>query len=72
VSTRKLYCSFCGKKQEEVVRLLGAAKLGAFICNECVEGAVHQLAADKVAPFWRMALAERMDNVVPLSRRLSK
>ena len=30
-------CSFCGKPEEDVTRLLAGAK--AFICNECVSAA---------------------------------
>ena len=32
--TRSVHCSFCGKSQEEVYRLLAGP--GVFICNECV------------------------------------
>ena len=32
--TDALRCSFCGKHQDEVKKLLAGAK--AFICNECV------------------------------------
>jgi ATP-dependent protease Clp ATPase subunit len=59
--SRPLYCSFCGKKQADVLRLLGAAKLGAFICNECVEDAMGRLAAEGVQPFCHFMKA----NVVP-------
>jgi ATP-dependent Clp protease ATP-binding subunit ClpX len=31
---KKLRCSFCGKDQEEVKKLVAGAQ--AFICNECV------------------------------------
>ena len=31
---RKLKCSFCGKTEDEVEKLVAGAK--AFICNECV------------------------------------
>ena len=30
-----VYCSFCGKSQEEVKKII--AGNNAFICNECVE-----------------------------------
>ena len=30
-----VYCSFCGKSQEEVQKII--AGNNAFICNECVE-----------------------------------
>lgn len=29
-----LHCSFCGKRQEEIVKLIASPK--AFICDECV------------------------------------
>jgi ATP-dependent Clp protease ATP-binding subunit ClpX len=31
---KSLHCSFCGKHQDEVRKLLAGEK--AFICNECV------------------------------------
>ena len=31
---KALHCSFCGKRQDEVRKLLAGEK--AFICNECV------------------------------------
>jgi hypothetical protein len=33
-SKRKLYCSFCGKSQDEVAKLIAGPTV--FICNECV------------------------------------
>lgn len=44
--TTRTYCSFCGKNDREVeVILAGAA--AAFICNECVDAAVEQVAAKR-------------------------
>ena len=37
-------CSFCGKKQSEVVKLIAGP--GAFICNECVELCMDILSED--------------------------
>ena len=34
-SKNTLYCSFCGKSQHEVRKLISG--LSAFICDECVE-----------------------------------
>ena len=34
-SERILYCSFCGKSQHEVLRLIAGPE--AFICDECIE-----------------------------------
>ena len=33
--SRKLYCSFCGKSQDEVGRLI--AGIDVYICDECVQ-----------------------------------
>ncbi|NLY09246.1 MAG: AAA domain-containing protein, partial [Tissierellia bacterium] len=32
---RRLYCSFCGKPQDQVSRLIAGPEV--FICNECIE-----------------------------------
>jgi ATP-dependent Clp protease ATP-binding subunit ClpX len=34
-SNQTLYCSFCGKSQHEVVKLIAGPAV--FICNECVD-----------------------------------
>jgi len=34
MSTRKLHCSFCGKSEDQVKKLVAGAK--AFICDQCV------------------------------------
>ena len=34
-STKLLYCSFCGKSQQEVRKLIAGPSV--FICDECVE-----------------------------------
>ena len=34
-SDKLLYCSFCGKSQHEIFKLLGGPS--AFICDECVQ-----------------------------------
>ena len=34
-SGKVLYCSFCGKSQHEVVKLIAGPSV--YICNECVE-----------------------------------
>ena len=44
---RNVRCSFCGKKQDQVERLI--AGQGAYICNECVELCVSIL-GDEYAP----------------------
>jgi hypothetical protein len=39
VSARTLYCSFCGKRQDEVAKLIAGPTV--FICNECVDLCQH-------------------------------
>ena len=48
--TVKLRCSFCGKDQDDVKKLVAGAK--AFICNECVAIAdrIMQSAPDDTKP----------------------
>ena len=36
ISNERLYCSFCGKTEDQVRRLIAGPE-GAFICDECVE-----------------------------------
>lgn len=33
----KIRCSFCGKTQDQVERLISGPNNGVFICNECVD-----------------------------------
>jgi ATP-dependent Clp protease ATP-binding subunit ClpX len=40
----KLYCSFCGKSDQEVKRLIAGPKV--FICDECVDICNHIIADD--------------------------
>lgn len=40
---RQLRCSFCGKNEDEVKKLVGGAN--AFICDECVATAVEIMEA---------------------------
>jgi len=35
VERKEIHCSFCGKKQEEVVKIISGPNV--HICNECVE-----------------------------------
>jgi hypothetical protein len=38
----QLHCSFCGKSQHEVRKLIGGSdRSGALICSECVADAVE-------------------------------
>lgn len=40
----KLHCSFCGKSEEEIERLIAGPKV--FICNECVQICNHIISDD--------------------------
>jgi len=40
---RTLYCSFCGKSQHKVARLIAGPEV--YICNECVELCIAILGA---------------------------
>jgi ATP-dependent Clp protease ATP-binding subunit ClpX len=42
-----LFCSFCGKSQDEVVKLIAGPTV--FICNECVELCVDIIKTDKTS-----------------------
>ncbi len=42
---RTLYCSFCGKSQHEVVRLIAGPKV--YICDTCVEACIETLGEDR-------------------------
>ena len=54
MARKLLYCSFCGKKQKDVLRLIGSANIAAMICNECAELVVDQLAVEGIEPFHSM------------------
>jgi ATP-dependent protease Clp ATPase subunit len=40
-----LYCSFCGKSQHEVRKLIAGPKV--HICNECVDSCIEVLSEDR-------------------------
>ncbi len=44
---RALYCSFCGKGQDEVFKLISGPDV--LICDECVAAAQDIITADKIA-----------------------
>jgi len=47
---RTLYCSFCGKSQHEVRKLIAGPE--TFICNECVElcgDIIHEAQVNRLA-----------------------
>ena len=49
-----VYCSFCGKSQEEVKKII--AGNNAFICNECVELAQEIIREELAGKFWQTCL----------------
>ena len=52
---QKLHCSFCGKSQDEVKKLIKAGKGtdSVFICNECVLGCLGVLSSDNADPRYK-------------------
>ena len=55
-----LYCSFCGKSQDEVKKLV--AGRGVYICDECIEVCIN-IVADELSEMEQNAggnTAERM------------
>ena len=46
IGSRKLRCSFCGKSQDQVRRIIAGP--GAYICNECIEQANLIIESNKV------------------------
>ena len=63
--TKPVCCSFCGKAQEDVYRLIAGP--GVYICNECVE-LCESILADGAAP----AAPDRNQNTANQSIRLPK
>jgi ATP-dependent Clp protease ATP-binding subunit ClpX len=59
-----LYCSFCGKSQHEVKKLIAGPAV--FVCNECVE-----LCAEIIQDETKQSLA-RADGGVPSPREIAK
>jgi len=58
-----LYCSFCGKSQFEVVKLIVGPTV--FICNECIELCVdvvkHGIAKDNMYPETYAAIGDECE-----------
>ena len=52
-STEKLHCSFCGKAQDEVKKLIAGPSV--YICNECVDLCndiiEEEIKSDEEAPY---------------------
>ena len=62
-SKNTLYCSFCGKSQHEVRKLIAGPTV--FICDECVE-----LCNDIIREETKGALAKKSDGSVPTPREI--
>ena len=60
---RHQYCSFCGKAQHEVLKLIAGPNV--FTCNECVELFVVILRDDGIEPFKSMPSATILPFTVP-------
>ena len=50
-SKNTLYCSFCGKSQHEVRKLIAGPTV--FICDECVELCLDIIGEEIGIPNWR-------------------
>ena len=67
VLKRKLRCSFCGKSEKQVDRLLGSAS-GRYICDACV-GICNQILAATPSPFkgWDVMNEEQLLGAIKAS-----
>ena len=45
-STQSLKCSFCGKSQKQVIKLIAGP--GVYICDECIELCIEIIDEEKV------------------------
>ena len=68
---KALYCSFCGKSQHEVRKLIAGPTV--FICDECVELCVNfiteESAVDKiVSPMWSEQIGDRLTSTTVSER----
>ena len=45
-SSQALKCSFCGKSQKQVIKLIAGP--GVYICDECIELCVEIIVEEKV------------------------
>ena len=57
-SKNTLYCSFCGKSQHEVRKLIAGPTV--FICDECVLNAAEMISAQH--PDWAVKLVAMLDH----------
>ncbi|MCA3857572.1 MAG: ATP-dependent Clp protease ATP-binding subunit ClpX, partial [Burkholderia sp.] len=61
-SEKLLYCSFCGKSQHEVKKLIAGPSV--FICDECIE-LCNDIIRDEVPADGAAGKAQRSDLPVP-------
>ena len=52
-------CSFCGKKEDEVIALVAAPQAAVYICDECSMLAVQMISVQN--PDWRERLVRTLD-----------
>ena len=64
----KLYCSFCGKSQKEVKKLIAGPTV--YICNECIELYHDTLSEDQAIHF--RDIKEDLPTPLELKRELDK
>ena len=65
-----LYCSFCGKSQHDVLKLVAGPT--SLICNECVD-LCHDICheRDKVVPLYPNILGELAERVAAIETKIA-
>ena len=64
-----LHCSFCGKSQDEVKKLI--AGRGVYICDECIEVCIN-IVADEMAEVNKSALGSTADGSLPSPSKIKE
>lgn len=64
-----LHCSFCGKSQDEVKKLI--AGRGVYICDECIEVCIN-IVADEMAEENKSALGSTADGRLPSPSKIKE
>ncbi len=64
-----LHCSFCGKSQDEVKKLI--AGRGVYICDECIEVCIN-IVADEMAEENKSALGSTADGSLPSPSKIKE
>ena len=65
-SDKLLYCSFCGKSQNEVRKLIAGPSV--FICDECVD-LCNDIIREEVQEAWALEICKEDDATVPVRAR---